>query len=97
MPNRARSERAPYASARDLRRSFGEREAMRDLPPVRRELRRHEDIQTTLPYYVGAERQRTGDVFAPKWQQLWQHGPRRRRERGPWRCRKQFPENELKE
>ena len=45
---------------------------MRDLPPVRHELMRHGIIQTTLPYYVGAERREDGGgrlagVFEAKW------------------------------
>jgi len=42
-----------YASAHDLRRSFGARWAMRVMPPVLQELMRHETIQTTMRYYVG--------------------------------------------
>lgn len=41
-----------YASAHDLRRSFGVRWAQRVMPPVLQQLMRHEDIKTTMKYYV---------------------------------------------
>ena len=54
-----------YASAHDLRRSFGERWASRVMPQVLMELMRHESIDTTMRYYVGRNAQATADV-------LWQ-------------------------
>lgn len=42
-----------YASTHDLRRNFGARWATKVMPPVLQELRRHEDIKTTVAYYVG--------------------------------------------
>jgi integrase len=48
-----------YASAHDLRRSFGERWASRVMPQVLMELMRHESIQTTLKYYVGRNAETT--------------------------------------
>ena len=42
-----------YASAHDLRRSFGFRWAMRVMPPVLMQMMRHESIQTTQQFYVG--------------------------------------------
>lgn len=42
-----------YASAQDLRRSFGERWAMRVEAAILMQLMRHENITTTLRYYVG--------------------------------------------
>jgi len=42
-----------YASAHDLRRSFGERWAGRIMPHELQQLMRHEDIDTTMKYYVG--------------------------------------------
>jgi len=42
-----------YASAHDLRRSFGFRWAQRVMPPVLKELMRHESIDTTMKFYVG--------------------------------------------
>lgn len=42
-----------FATAHDLRRSFGARWARKVLPPVLRELMRHSDIKTTLDYYAG--------------------------------------------
>ena len=51
-----------YASAHDLRRAFGERWAARIMPAQLRELMRHESIETTLRYYVGANVERTADA-----------------------------------
>ncbi len=42
-----------YASAHDLRRSFGERWATKVMPQVLQQLMRHETIDTTLRFYVG--------------------------------------------
>ncbi len=63
----ATGERAPvevvkFASAHDLRRSFGERWAERVLPKVLMELMRHENIGTTMRFYVGQNAQRTADA-----------------------------------
>jgi integrase len=41
-----------FASAHDLRRTFGTRWALKVLPQVLRTLMRHSDIKTTLDYYV---------------------------------------------
>jgi len=51
-----------YASAHDLRRSFGERWAAHVMPQVLMELMRHESIETTLRYYVGRNAQQTASV-----------------------------------
>ena len=51
-----------FASAHDLRRSFGERWSERVLPKVLMELMRHESIGTTLRFYVGQNAQRTADA-----------------------------------
>jgi integrase len=52
-----------YASCHDLRRSFCLRWASRVMPQVLMELARHEDIQTTLAYYVGRNAQTTAAVL----------------------------------
>jgi integrase len=52
-----------YASAHDLRRSFGERWALRVMPQVLMELMRHEAIETTMKYYVGRNAERTADAL----------------------------------
>ena len=52
-----------FASAQDLRRSFGERWAPRVMPQVLKELMRHESIETTLKYYVGRNAQATAAVL----------------------------------
>ncbi len=67
MIDPATGERKPvevvkFASAHDLRRSFGERWSERVLPKVLMELMRHESIQTTMRFYVGQNAQRTADA-----------------------------------
>lgn len=52
-----------WASAHDLRRSFGDRWAARVMPQVLMELMRHESIETTLRYYVGRNAQQTASVL----------------------------------
>ncbi len=52
-----------YASAHDLRRSFGERWASRIMPPQLMELMRHESFETTLKYYVGKNARRTTQIL----------------------------------
>ncbi len=54
-----------FASAHDLRRSFGERWASRVMPVVLQELMRHDSIDTTMRYYVGRNAQSTAKI-------LWQ-------------------------
>ena len=51
-----------FASAHDLRRSFGEQWSERVLPKVLMELMRHESIGTTMRFYVGQNAQRTADA-----------------------------------
>ena len=41
-----------YASAHDLRRSFGDRWAKRVMPAVLQKLMRHESIETSMGFYV---------------------------------------------
>ncbi len=55
-------QRMKYASAHDFRRAFGERWAARIMPAQLKELMRHESIETTLRYYVGANAERTADA-----------------------------------
>ncbi len=55
-----------YASAHDLRRSFGERWKHRVMPPVLQELMRHADIQTTMQFYTDRTAKTTGKLL---WQQ----------------------------
>ena len=52
-----------FASAHDLRRSFGARWATRVMPPVLMELMRHESIETTLRYYIGRNAQSTAKTL----------------------------------
>jgi len=56
-------ESAKFASAHDLRRSFGARWSSRVMPQVLMELMRHENIETTLKYCVGRNAQSTADVL----------------------------------
>jgi integrase len=51
------------ASAHDLRRAFGQRWAARVMPQILMQLMRHEDISTTMKYYVGREAEATADVI----------------------------------
>ena len=51
------------ASAHDLRRAFGQRWAARVMPQILMQLMRHEDISTTMKYYVGREAEATADVL----------------------------------
>ena len=53
-----------YASAHDLRRSFGTRWAKKVMPAVLQRLMRHRSINTTMKYYVGIE---ADDVAADLW------------------------------
>jgi integrase len=54
-----------YASAHDLRRAFGLRWSARVMPAVLQQLMRHEDISTTMRYYVGRDADAVADT-------LWQ-------------------------
>jgi integrase len=56
-------EAVKFASAHDLRRSFGERWAVRVMPQVLKELMRHESIETTLKYYVGRNAETTAETL----------------------------------
>jgi integrase len=52
-----------FASAHDLRRAFGQRWAAKVMPTVLRELMRHEDIGTTMKFYVGQNAEATADAL----------------------------------
>jgi integrase len=52
-----------YASAHDLRRSFGTRWARRVPPAILRDLMRHSSITTTMTYYVSQSAEDVGDVL----------------------------------
>jgi integrase len=52
-----------FASAHDLRRSFGDRWSKKVMPVVLQTLMRHEDISTTLRYYVDADAEQTAEVL----------------------------------
>ena len=52
-----------YATAHDLRRSFGSRWAKRLLPAVLKELMRHSSINTTMKYYVQQTAEDVGDML----------------------------------
>lgn len=61
-----------YATAHDLRRTFGSRWARRVPPVVLQLLMRHQDIKTTLTYYVHLEADDIADS-------LWKRKPKRKR------------------
>ena len=52
-----------YATAHDLRRSFGTRWARRVPPAILRDLMRHSSITTTMTYYVSQSAEDVGDVL----------------------------------
>jgi len=56
-------EKAKFATAHDMRRSFGTRWAARVMPQILMELMRHESIDTTLRYYVGRNAQATAAIL----------------------------------
>ena len=60
---RSASGKVKFASAHDLRRSFGERWSIRVMPKVLKELMRHRSIETTMRYYVGKNAEQTADVL----------------------------------
>ncbi|MFV1966355.1 MAG: tyrosine-type recombinase/integrase [Pirellulaceae bacterium] len=53
----SKSGKIKYASAHDLRRSFGHRWAKRVMPAVLKELMRHDGINTTMKYYAEQDAQ----------------------------------------
>ena len=54
-----------YASAHELRRSFGTRWAKKEMPAVLRRLMRHTDIATTMNFYVDMDADEVvGDLWA---------------------------------
>lgn len=58
-----------FATAHDLRRSFGFRWASRVIPPVLMEMMRHENIETTMQFYVSRDAQATADVIWKAYEQ----------------------------
>ena len=58
-----------YATAHDFRSAFGERWALRVMPPVLMQLMRHESIETTMRFYVGRSVQATADVVWEAYEQ----------------------------
>ena len=58
-----RTGRMKYASAHDLRRSFGERWSSRVMPQTLMELMRHESIETTQKFYVGRNAEKTAETL----------------------------------
>jgi len=60
-----------FASAHDLRRSFGTRWAKRVMPAVLRRLMRHSDVATTMKYYVTIDADAVADAV---WGRDWESG-----------------------
>ncbi|MBP60391.1 MAG: hypothetical protein CMJ62_02590 [Planctomycetaceae bacterium] len=58
-----RTSKVKFASAHDLRRSFGERWANRIMPTDLMILMRHESIETTMRFYVGRNAQNTAKTL----------------------------------
>jgi integrase len=65
-----KSGKVKFASAHDLRRSFGERWARRVMPQVLKELMRHKSIETTMKFYVGQNAEKTADALWLAYSQL---------------------------
>jgi len=63
-----------YASAHDLRRSFGERWSTRVNTATLMQLMRHECIQTTMRYYVGRNAETTADASWSAYEQIAPQG-----------------------
>jgi integrase len=59
-----------FASAHDFRRAFGERWSVRVMPATLQQMMRHQDIGTTMKYYVGQNSQKAAEeiyaAFAEK-------------------------------
>jgi integrase len=64
-----RTKAVKFASAHDLRRSFGVRWSARMMPNDLMEMMRHESIETTMKYYVG----RNADTVAEKMYEAFHH------------------------
>lgn len=62
------------ATAHDLRRSFGDRWALRVMPVVLKELMRHRSIETTMKYYVGRSAEQTAGIVHEAYNQGPKHG-----------------------
>ena len=73
------SDSGKCASAHDLRRAFGQRWAARVMPQILMQLMRHEDISTTMKFYVGREAEATADVL---WEAVGKGGKPGRSRRG---------------
>lgn len=58
-----RTSKVKYASAHDLRRSFGERWSAKVMPQVLMLLMRHESIDTTMKFYVGRNAKTAAQVL----------------------------------
>ena len=63
-----------FATAHDLRRSFGTQWAKRVMPAVLKRLMRHAEIGTTMKYYVTIDADDVADEF---WGQNWASGNNR--------------------
>lgn len=69
------SGKTKYATAHDLRRSFGFRWSSRVMPAVLQQMMRHENIQTTMEYYVGRDAEATADAMWQAFEQLPGNNP----------------------
>lgn len=69
------------ASAHDLRRAFGQRWSSRVMPAVLQQLMRHQDISTTLKFYVGSDAEATADVLWAAVEKLGTNSGTNRRQR----------------
>lgn len=73
-----------FASAHDLRRSFGFRWSRLVMPPVLKELMRHSKVDTTMKYYVGLNAEATADeLWRVAGKHLGEHAPKGGRKKKP--------------
>jgi len=72
----AKAGKKKHASAHDFRRAFGDRWALRVMPPVLMQLMRHESIDTTMRFYVGRSVQATADVVWDAYERVKEQSPK---------------------
>ena len=63
IDKKTRKRKPRYASAHDLRRSFGERWSSKVMPQTLMQIMRHESIETTLKFYVGRNADKVAEAL----------------------------------
>lgn len=72
-----------FASAHDLRRSFGERWSLDVMPQTLMQLMRHESMETTLKFYVGRNAEKVADTLYQAAEARLRENPRKSSENEP--------------